>query len=152
MVTKILTIFLFYSFLFTTCVEDNDNNLISEIRYGTSFGMCGGYCKHDLMMSQNSSTYRCSGWTEDVAPITKTEKTDGQLWNSINNDLNLDAFFDLPEVIGCPDCADGGAEWLEIVLSTGETHKVTFEYFNEPASLKLEIELLREKLSENNCN
>ncbi len=145
----IFILFLFVSL--TACVEDN-GNLISEIRYGTSFGMCGGYCKHDLTMTQNNSTYYCSGWTEDVIPITKTEKTNAQIWNSINTDLNINAFFDLPEMNGCPDCADGGAEWLEVVLSTGEKHKVTFEYFNEPALIKQEIEQLREKLSENSCN
>jgi len=152
MAIKILSIFLFFSFLFTTCIEDNDNNLISEIRYGTSFGMCVGHCKNELTMTQKTSTYRCSGWTEDVTPVTKTEGTNSQIWDSINSGFNLDTFLDLPEVIGCPDCADGGAEWLEVVLSNGETHKVTFEYFNEPEFLKEKIEILREKLSENNCN
>ena len=30
------------------------------------------------------------------------------------------------DVIGCPDCADGGAEWIEVVTSDG-SKKITFE-------------------------
>jgi hypothetical protein len=46
-------------------------------------------------------------------------------------------FVNLPKTIGCPDCADGGAEWIEIISgSGGKSQKVTFEYMNEPAKLK----------------
>ena len=55
----------------------------------------------------------------------------------------MNSFFELPETIGCPDCADGRAEWLEIELMNGEKHKVTFEYRNEPASLNDHIIGLR---------
>jgi len=133
------------------CTELNDNP-IAQIKYGTSFGMCAGYCKHDMVIKPNKITYNCSGWTNSVEPITRTESLNGVGWDSIKTDFNLDAFFELPEVIGCPDCADGGAEWLEIELTTGETHKVTFEYSKEPDFIKPQIERLRKMLSKNNCN
>ena len=49
----------------------------------------------------------------------------------------------MPETIGCPDCADGGAEWIEIKLANGEKHKVTFEYMNAPSAFKNYISGLR---------
>jgi hypothetical protein len=49
--------------------------------------------------------------------------------------IDTEAFFRLPETIGCPDCADGGAEWLEI-RNGSKVHKVTFEYMNEPEMLR----------------
>ena len=53
----------------------------------------------------------------------------------------------MDEIIGCPDCADGGAEWIEI--TSGETsHKVTFEYNKSPDVFKSYIEILRSKLEE----
>ena len=90
---KIKKLILFYilSIFLSSCVEDN-NSLIKEINYGTSFGECVGYCKHDLTMTHKTSTYRCSGWTEDVTPVTKTEGTNSQTWDSINSGFNLDTF------------------------------------------------------------
>ena len=31
----------------------------------------------------------------------------------------------MPEIVGCPDCADGGGEWIEVNVA-GESHRVTF--------------------------
>ncbi len=41
----------------------------------------------------------------------------------------------MDNVIGCPDCADGGSEWLELGFE-GDVKRVTFEYMNEPDELK----------------
>jgi hypothetical protein len=45
----------------------------------------------------------------------------------IQKDIDFDAFMKLDNVIGCPDCADGGAEWIE--LQQGDmVHRVTFDH------------------------
>jgi hypothetical protein len=50
--------------------------------------------------------------------------------------MNLDS------IIGCPDCADGGAEWFEIV--TNDTvERVTIEYGDSLEGLNNYIDLLR---------
>ena len=36
-------------------------------------------------------------------------------WDNLLELLDTEKFYALSEVIGCPDCADGGAEWIEIV-------------------------------------
>lgn len=56
-------------------------------------------------------------------------------WSDLVSAINIEAFFAWEEVIGCPDCADGGAEWIEITTSTG-THKVTYEYDIPPNAVK----------------
>ena len=33
-------------------------------------------------------------------------------WNGILNEINLKEFYSLKDFYGCPDCADGGAEWI----------------------------------------
>jgi hypothetical protein len=132
------------------CTDLNDSS-IAQVSYGTSFGMCAGYCKHDMVIKSNLITYNCSGWNNLVEPVSRTEAFNSAGWDSIGTDLNMDAFFALPEIIGCPDCADGGAEWLEIKLANGKTHKVTYEYNNEPDDLESVVEILREKLSKNEC-
>lgn len=58
----------------------------------------------------------------------------------------MEAFFELPEVIGCPDCEDGGAEWVEMKLQNGDKHKVYFEYLREPDVLKKLLAKLRSEM------
>ena len=109
---------------------------IIQINYGTSFGECLGYCQFDMKLEPGLVTYSRSGWMDSVVTITCSEALEDASWNSIMTVLETDAFFALPDRIGCPDCADGGAEWIEIETANGEKHKVIFEYHNEPAALE----------------
>lgn len=146
-----LLVFILFSILLSSCREQN-LGLIKQVNYGTSFGECIGYCKHDIALTSNEIIYKCSSSSVTENTIIHTEILDVQTWDSICNDFDLENFLALPEVIGCPDCADGGAEWLEIIFSTGKTHKVTFEYYSEPTSLKSKIEILRRIANKHNCN
>ena len=38
-------------------------------------------------------------------------------------------------MVGCPDCADGGAEWISFKLD-GKMKEVTYEYGKAPDALK----------------
>ena len=60
---------------------------------------------------------------------TKTCQTTISLadWNTLKAAANLDTFGKQPATLGCPDCADGGAEYVELQISE-QTHRVTFEY------------------------
>ncbi len=114
---------------------------IETIKTGTSFGMCAGYCVTELVINSKSIIYIRSG---DERPEVKNEiSLPPDKWNVLVNALDIKKFNLLPEKIGCPDCADGGAEWIEI--NDGKTiKKVTFEY---GASIS-EIDPLRKILSE----
>lgn len=137
---------------FSSCSTEMNIENIKNLKYGTSFGECNGYCKHDLELKQSQITYNCTSWNASFEQKTFTSNLNITTSDSIHNNLNLAAFFNLPEVIGCPDCADGGAEWLEIELLNGKKHKVTFEYYHEPSVLKNNIVKLREILNRNICN
>ena len=55
-------------------------------------------------------------------------------WKNLHESIDFNNFQKLPEVIGCPDCADGGASWVEISRSN-VVFKVTFDYQNPPSEL-----------------
>jgi len=151
MKTKLYNIILISACILCASCSNEINNKIIQLNYGTSFGECIGYCKHELTIKQDSTTFHCSGWSQQYPALTFHETITPAVWDSVKANLNIKSFFDLQEVIGCPDCADGGAEWLEIKLTNGDIHKVTFEYGNEPALLKNHISWYREKLSKNEC-
>ena len=48
----------------------------------------------------------------------------------------------LQDTYGCPDCADGGAEWVEVETATLKK-KVTFEHNKPPAELEAVVTELR---------
>jgi hypothetical protein len=136
---------------FASCSNENIFNNIAQINYGTSFGECIGYCKHDMALKPELISYKCASWDTAIQAIEHSEKLDLSTWDSLKTNLNTKDFFDLPTTIGCPDCVDGGAEWVEILLNSGEVHKVTFEYNNEPVLLKNSVFKLRKLLGKNNC-
>ena len=140
------------SVILSSCSNEMIFSNISEVSYGTSFGMCIGYCKHDMMMKNDKTTFNCSGWVEQYPLQSNTINTNTVMFDSLKVNIKIKDFFELPEIIGCPDCADGGAEWIEIIMANGEKHKVVFEYYNEPEILKNTLNGLRKSLIENNCN
>jgi hypothetical protein len=136
--------------LVSSCTNDAGYKNITRLNYGTSFGECVGFCKHEVTIRSNKATFTCYSIYPTAQTLTKTDSIKITTLDSIYS-LNTSTFFNLPETIGCPDCADGGAEWLEVELTNGTKHKVTFEYQHEPTSLQNQIQKLREVLSKNEC-
>lgn len=148
-----LFIILILGLIFSCENNDSENSFnITQVKYGTSFGECIGYCKRDLTLQSGGVTYKKSGWSDTIAPVICTDILSDSSWNSFQNGLDINAFFSLPTTIGCPDCADGGAEWIEMQLKSGVKHKVTFEYHNEPSALKNYVALLRSLMLSNGNN
>jgi hypothetical protein len=97
------------------------DGLAIEITSGTSFGMCAGYCVTELRIDRTSVTLTEDSQRQDIP--TRSE------WNRLQSLVDTAAFRRLEGVHGCPDCADGGAEWIQI--ETAEPVRVTFEYGTE---------------------
>jgi hypothetical protein len=116
---------------------------IDYIKYGMSFGECSGYCITENTLEELIRTNVRITWHEIPNHPRLTEVTDlnQAYWNSFNASLDFKSFLKLPKRIGCPDCHDGGASWIEISKS-GVIHKVTFEYMHPPKELLGLIELL----------
>ncbi len=99
------------------------------IRSGTFFGMCHGYCIKDVTITSGSAVFVERGGRDTVQFPTRsrTVAITAAEWNALTAALAADSLAKLDSVIGCPDCADGGGEWIE-VETDGKRRKVTFEH------------------------
>jgi len=136
-------------FIFSHCQTiglSSPKNHIETIKYGTSFGHCVGInCNKVYTISKDEIVFsrKGNGSTDSLvlrAPI-ETEQ-----WDNLINSINDSGLKKLPETIGCPDCADGGSEWVEISENNKKT-RVTFEYGKTPEEIKSVIKSLK-KLTE----
>ncbi|RZK17040.1 MAG: hypothetical protein EOO86_13540 [Pedobacter sp.] len=137
----LLILTVFGALLFSNCKKGKINKL-NSISYGTSFGMCAGYCAQSLLISDSKLTFSKSknGSTPDTKTCSKTiSETEV---NAIKDLLNASQISNLPEVIGCPDCADGGAEWIS-VTADGKTYKITYDYGKAPKELEAAVARLK---------
>jgi hypothetical protein len=129
------------------CSSTDSDELLNEgdyIKYGTSFGMCLGYCIHDIKITSDEIRFSKNGHDIDnlLPEVTLSTPIEMRYWQTLTAQVNFDEFNQLDSVIGCPDCADGGAEWIEI-RHNGQVHKVIFEYMNEPETVSPYISYLR---------
>lgn len=133
---KLLIYLVLLTGLGLTCSGNRDK--AARLEYGNSFGMCVGYCYYEAVYYPGSVTYTRKGGGHGGMLPQKTCVSDitKHHWEAILNSIDIDEFLKLPETIGCPDCADGGAEWISITTAEGQTHRVTFEYGNYPEPLK----------------
>ena len=123
-----------------------DEDLVAQdatIKYGTSFGFCAGYCYTELSINDQTAIL--------IRTSRESDKPEQRIERSLTKDevnqllalLDPDVFYALPAVIGCPDCADGGAEFLE-VTHEGKTHLVTFQFRQSPEGLEAFLNNVRE--------
>jgi hypothetical protein len=127
--------------------EQIENKDILSISSGTSFGRCVGYCRQSINIMSNPFQVIASREpnfnqgsfppTNVIFPLNSTE------WIDVVSLLNLDTFQSLDDRIGCPDCADGGAEWVQIDWNNGNK-RVTFENRQTVKGIEKLIEKLRE--------
>ena len=146
---KYILLILAFSFI-TSCENEEEKYALDDIyqvSYGTSFGECLGYCFRHIDVSGMHIKFQKEGWdTKGILPdIRSSESIDSVSWSTLIESIDYEKFTSLDSVIGCPDCADGGAEWIEIFRGGG-SKKVVFEYLKEPDELSVTVEILREYL------
>jgi hypothetical protein len=125
---------------------------ITKIESTTSFGMCVGYCMTKLEIVEGEAVLTRDGRSgrdlaelpdqRFVAPLSDED------WSEFARLAAAAKLADLPVVIGCPDCADGGAESLTIIGAGGEK-TIKFDFgadIKEAAPLLARVRALREKL------
>jgi len=118
---------------------------IVEIKTGSFFGMCSGYCLSELTITESQADYNIYGWDENdpvYLPVEISDSVDSIVWGNLNTEFTFELFMSLDSIIGCPDCVDGGAEWFEIVTSD-TLKRVTIEYGDSLNGLDSYINLLR---------
>lgn len=138
--------------VFTACETPkkvvSDDTIIS-ITHGTNFGHCRGYCRKEVIFTEDQVIYSQSGVDSTATPV-KSEEFGNSLkdWNKLISPLDLKKFNNMKESYGCPDCADGGSEYIEIKTMKG-TKRVTIEYgtaFPDLEPLLTELRTQRKKV------
>ena len=133
-------------------IEIEPSGEVVYLSYGTSFGECIGYCVREIVVS-GGITFTKSGWDME-GPLPDSSCDIVFIMDPLPGyleDIDIDAFKALDETLGCPDCADGGAEWVELGFEN-EIKRVTFEYMNEPEEFGDVISSLREMIETfNDC-
>ena len=129
-------------FIFTGLLFGQD---IIQIKTGTSFGECYGYCLSELSIIGTDADYYLNSWIENDSvyqPVEISDVINFSIWENLNTFLDFELFMNLDTIYGCPDCADGGVEWFEI--ATSDTIKrVTIEYGDSLDGFNNFIDLLR---------
>ena len=139
----------------TACVSPPPSppTSVHQIVSTTSFGMCVGYCTTRLEISPGRAVLIREARGGRGAPQNLPE----QRFTTILTPDEWDAFATLaananlsglPPVIGCPDCADGGAESLTIVGD--QSRSIAFEFnsnVEQAAPLLERVRALRTRLT-----
>jgi hypothetical protein len=128
---------------------------VTRVVSTTSFGMCVGYCTTRLEITEGQAVLIREARGGRGAPNPaqtpqrlSTPLTPGE-WQGIQRlAANID-LGGLPDVLGCPDCADGGAEGLT-VEGSGGAESVSIEFgASVPQAQPLldRVRALRERLT-----
>jgi hypothetical protein len=156
MKTNILTLTIFtiiISVIISGCTSESDNtpnidNL--RIKAGQNFGFCIGNCFQEIEITGKTVSLKVinrntRGSENQDKTSTFTEELSNSEITNLSKLINTEYFNTLEEVYGCPDCADGGSEWIEILSYSENPKKITFEYGKEVKGLENLINLLRDK-------
>jgi hypothetical protein len=123
-------------------------NRAFDVLYGTSFNMCVGYCTTILTVRGTTAqlTETSHGDSRFPRRVRALELTDTEA-KRIRTLANADDVKRVEGVHGCPDCADGGAEW--IAVRAGRTTieaRYDFRRTLDPiAELQTELRALRQR-------
>lgn len=131
---------------------DEASARVRQVVSTTSFGMCVGYCTTRLEISEGQAVLirsaRGGRGASDKPDQRFTAVLTPSEWQEIARLADNAKLDGLPEVIGCPDCADGGAESLTIVGATG-SKQISFEHgatIEQAQPLLERVRALRSKL------
>lgn len=143
--SKYSFIIIFINVLTFESCKEKDSCVLSNfttISYGTSFGECVGYCTKTISISDATINFQKTAHN-DKSTYPDFDCDDSfPGFETLKLEINIADFCTMEPVIGCPDCADGGTEWVEISNST-HALRVTFEYNNAPEEFSNFIENLR---------
>lgn len=153
--TKFAALSVFAALTLTACataaVPQQPN--VTRVVSTTSFGMCVGYCTTELEITEGQAVLARlarggRGAPDSLPPQRFTMQLSASEWQDIQR-LAAAADFDaLPDVVGCPDCADGGAEGLAVEDAEG-AESVSLEFranVREVQPLLTRVRAIRDQL------
>lgn len=100
---------------------------VTRVEWSASFGFCppAAYCTTRLLVTGTEAVVTLE--SRESPTLRNIVQLDGDEADSLAHAAALARFEGLGPVIGCPDCADGGAETL-MVTAAGRRRTVTFEF------------------------
>ncbi|MFB6317514.1 hypothetical protein [Saccharicrinis sp. FJH54] len=123
-----------------------------KVKYGTSFGECLGYCSSTMTLTRGQLDFLYESLNTDTLPdIDCSMRIPADSTNKVLDYVSKPLFYYMESVYGCPDCADGGTEWISIE-DNYFYKKIKFEYMNEPEQLTGLVNILRRFASYSECN
>jgi len=118
-----------------------------QINSGTSYGECWGYCVFELELDNSSALFKASSWGWDpygeLPDLILEDNLNQIVWQQLVDLIDFEYFQSLDDVYGCPDCADGGAEFIEIIYD-GVIKLITFDAYTEIDGIQELTLLLRD--------
>ncbi|CAF1156089.1 unnamed protein product [Rotaria sordida] len=137
--------------IFAVAYGDFNTKDVQSISSGISFGMCRGYCRQSINVTSNPlqiMVAKEANFEQKPYPsIRRSFSFSLNQWKELISLLNLNVFEALGDRIGCPDCADGGAEWIQVNWTEG-SKRVTFENGRAIKGIEGLIEKLRQMREE----
>jgi hypothetical protein len=113
--------------IISSCSHNGKNNdTVKTVTHGFSFNECEGYCIKEMIYSKDKIIVQERQW-HNPEFHSDTLKLNKSTWTELLKSFDLEDFSELKNTYGCPDCADGGSEWIEI-QSGNKVHKVKFEF------------------------
>lgn len=119
-----------------------------EIVHGTSFNMCVGYCTSVLVI--DGTTARLTETSRDSSSYprrTRSLQLTQSEWLRLRELADPEELSRVAGVHGCPDCADGGAEWIAVQMRRRAIEaKYEYRHELEPITeLQTELRALRQR-------
>ncbi len=102
------------------------------IRFGSSFGECAGYCWYECELRPSELRRLRRAWqigegdTIDYPTQRQVLLVSPARYAQVLAALDTTAFWKMPTRIGCPDCSDGGACWIELEVN-GRTRRIDYD-------------------------
>jgi hypothetical protein len=133
----------FITLFFLGCAKTNiESNTDLVVRGGFSFGECRGVCQATVEVigsKINFKSYQFASSKDILKQCDGSVQTEEL--NKALTGFQFTQFKALQKTYGCPDCNDGGAEWIEIQKGN-EVYKTTFEFGKPPVEVKLVSEFM----------
>lgn len=116
----------------TTISTTTSSTEVIKIVHGTTFGFCHGYCNKTVTYTASSVVYEQYG-RDSIAfpPGSVREVFSKDQFEAIVSKFKWNEWDTLPDNIGCPDCTDRGAEFIEVTTSKG-IKRVRFDAGADP--------------------
>lgn len=129
---------------------------VTRVVSTTSFGMCIGYCTTRLDISEGQAVLireprggRGGAINHHAQPQRFSRPLSDAEWRDIQRLAAETDLTTVPDVVGCPDCADGGAEGLTIE-GPGGAESVSLEFraaLPQAQALLERVRALRDELT-----